>query len=156
MFTGSRYSSFAGAAVICHIFNLIMKHMHHARRDDNPQDFEYGKYWNRHRELDNLVSSAFMYLPESFRLPKHLKDPVAVHTNLNLHASTICLHNRAYEVAIEQNLPEHIKMVSKTRLETTAQEIVNIVKLTSHSNTGYVSINPVPAAVAFNVYSISC
>lgn len=139
VFTGSDYSSFAGAAVICHLFNQIMKHVHHAKRDDNPHDFDYGKYWHRHRELDILVSSAFMYLPENFRLPKHLKDPVAVHTNLNLHASTICLHNRAYEMAIEHNLPDDVKMRSKTRLETTAQEIVNIVKLTSHSNVGYVS-----------------
>lgn len=139
VFAGSHYSSFAGAAVICHLFNRIMKHVHHAKRDDNPQDFEYGNYWNRHRELDNLVSSAFMYLPENFRLPKHLKDPVAVHTNLNLFAATICLHNHAYEMADEHNLPEHVKLTSKTRLETTAQEIVNIVKLTSHSNAGYVS-----------------
>lgn len=139
VFTGSPYSSFAAAAVICHLFNQIMKHVHHAKQDDNPHDFDYGKYWNRHRELDILVSSAFMYLPDNFRLPKHLKDPVAVHTNLNLHASTICLHNRAYEMVIEHNLPEDVKLRSKTRLEATAQEIVNIVKLTSHSNVGYVS-----------------
>lgn len=116
-----------------------MKHVHHQKQDDNPENFEYGKYWVKHRELDNLISSAFMYLPENFRLPQHLKDPVAVSTNLNLHASTVCLHNRAYEMAVEHNLPEHVKMMSKTRLETTAQEIVNIVKLTSHTKAGYVS-----------------
>lgn len=142
VFTGAHYSSFAAAAVICHVFNRIMKHLQHDARQrdgDNPHDYEYGKFWTRHRELDNLVSSAFMYLPEHFRLPRHLKDPVAVHTNLNLHASTICLHNRAYEMAVEHNLPEHVKMATKTRLETTAHEVVHIAKLTSHSNSGYVS-----------------
>lgn len=80
-----------------------------------------------------------MFLPERFRLPNHLRNPVAVHTNLNLHASVICLHNSAYEIADENNLPQHVKDNSKTRLLTAAQEVVNIVKLTSHMNAGYVS-----------------
>ncbi|ROW12659.1 hypothetical protein VMCG_00177 [Cytospora schulzeri] len=137
VFTGSSYSSFAGAAIICHIFNQILKHVHRSKPGDFPDNFEHGPYWNRHRELDNLLSSAFMFLPEKFRLPKHVRDPVAVHTNLNLHASVICLHNSAYEMANEHNLPESVKQMSKTRLLTASQEIVNIVKLTSHANAGY-------------------
>lgn len=137
VFTGSSYSSFAGAAIVCHIFNQILKHVHRSKPGDGPDNFEYGRYWNKHRELDNLLSSAFMFLPEQFRLPKHVRDPVAVHTNLNLHASVICLHNSAYEMAIEHNLPETVKQTSKTRLLTASQEVVNIVKLTSHANAGY-------------------
>ncbi|KAF3770235.1 hypothetical protein M406DRAFT_236620, partial [Cryphonectria parasitica EP155] len=137
VFSGSPYSAFAGAAVICHLFNLIMKHVHHSRQDDAADDYEYGNYWNKHRELDNLLSSTFMFLPEGFRLPAHLRDPIAVHTNLNLHASVICLHNSAYEKAKEHNLPDVIKMTIKTRLVTAAQEVVHIVKMTSHSNAGY-------------------
>lgn len=139
VFSGAPFSSFAAAAVICHLFNLIMHHVHRSKPDDDPENYEYGRYWNRHRELDNLLSSAFMFLPERFRLPQNVRDPVAVHTNLNLHASLICLHNSAYEMARDFDLPEHVRQITKARLSTTAQEVVNIVKLTSHSNPGYVS-----------------
>ncbi|KUI65341.1 Transcriptional activator protein acu-15 [Cytospora mali] len=139
VFTGSSYSSFAGAAIICHICNQILKHVHRSKPGDHPDNFEYGPYWNTHRELDNLLSSAFMFLPERFRLPENLRDPVAVHTNLNLHAAVICLHNSAYEMANEHKLPDAVKETSKARLLTASQEVVNIVKLTSHSNAGYKS-----------------
>lgn len=145
VFTGSPYSSFAGAAVICHLFNQIMKHVHRKRSNDAPENYEYGRYWTRHRELDNLLSSAFMFLPERFRLPQNLRDPVAVNTNLNLHASLICLHNSAFERAHEHNLADHIKQLTKARLFTAAQEIVNIVKMASHTNAGYVSFPQCPS-----------
>ncbi|ROV90275.1 hypothetical protein VSDG_08186 [Cytospora chrysosperma] len=137
IFTGSSYSSFAGAAIICHIFNQILKHVHRSKPSDCADNFQYGPYWNKHRELDNLLSSTFMYLPEQFQLPKNVRNPVAVHTNLNLHASVICLHNSAYEMADEHNLPEAVKQMSKTRLLTASQEIVSIMKLTNQSNAGY-------------------
>lgn len=137
VFRGSSYSSFAGAAIICHIFNQILKHVHRSKPGDCPDNFEYGPYWNKHRELDNLLSSAFMFLPERFRLPKNVRDPVAVHTNLNLHAAVICLHNSAYEMASEHKLPETVAQTSRARLLTASQEVVNVVKLTSHANAGY-------------------
>lgn len=139
VFTGSSYSSFAAAAVICHVFNRVMKHANRSQPDDCPANFEYGKYWNRHRELDNLLSGAFMFLPERFRLPQNVRDPVAHNTNLNLHAAVICLHNSAYEMANEHNLPDRLKLMLKTRLLSASNEVVNIVNLTSHTNPGYVS-----------------
>lgn len=81
-----------------------------------------------------------MFLPERLRLPKHIRSPIAVHTNLNLHAAIICLHNAACDKADQFKLPAHIKKTSLDRLTTAAQEIVNIMKLTSHINTGYVSL----------------
>ncbi|KAK2604521.1 hypothetical protein N8I77_007445 [Diaporthe amygdali] len=154
VFTGSSYSSFAGAAVICHIFNQILKHVHRSKPDDGRDDFDYGRYWNKHRELDNILSSAFMFLPERFRLPNSMRDPVAVHTNLNLHASIICLHNSAYEMTKEHDLPDHVKQTSKTRVLTAAQEIVTIVKVTSHSNAGYRSpLVALALYVASSVYT---
>ncbi|PSR78720.1 hypothetical protein BD289DRAFT_508902 [Coniella lustricola] len=137
VFTGSSYSSFAGAAVICHIFNRIMKQVHRSKPSDSPDNYEYGRFWNNHRELDNMLSSVFMFLPEGLRIPAHMKDPVAVHTNLNLHASVICLHNCAYEKAVEHGFPENVRTMLKTRLVTAAEEVVNIVKMTSHTNAGY-------------------
>lgn len=140
--------------MICYIFNAILKHVHRTKPDDGRGDYDYGKYWNKHRELDNMLSSAFMFLPERFRLPMSLRDPVAVHTNLNLHASVICLHNSAYEMTKEHDLPDHVRQTSKTRVLTAAQEIVTVVKMSSHSNVGYKSpLVALALYVASSVYT---
>ncbi|GAW11180.1 hypothetical protein ANO14919_005220 [Xylariales sp. No.14919] len=130
------YSSFAGSIVVCHLFNLILKHAHRPTENDNPENYEYGEYWKRHRDIDNTLSSAFMFLPESFRLPENYRESTAVNTNLNLHASIICLHHAALERIETYNLPESAKRMSEDRLGAAAQEIVNIMKLTSHLSSG--------------------
>ncbi|KAH9884481.1 hypothetical protein F4778DRAFT_800107 [Xylariomycetidae sp. FL2044] len=128
-FRGSKYSSFAGTIVICHVFNIILKHVHKPTPDDNPGDFENGAYWQRHREIDNLLTCAFMFLPDGFRLPGAYRDHTATHTNLNLHASTICLQHAAIERIDDYNLPDSAKKASLDRLATAAQEIITIVKM---------------------------
>lgn len=140
VFRGSNYSTFAGNVVICFLFNQLLKHAHRPMPDDRPEDADFGPFWKRHRELDNMLSSAFMFLPEPFRLPANIRDPIAVQANLNLHASVICLHNAACEKADKFKLPG-IKQKSRTRALTAAQEIVDIIKLTSHTKkSGYVSL----------------
>ncbi|KAI1378343.1 hypothetical protein F4677DRAFT_443557 [Hypoxylon crocopeplum] len=146
-FKGQAYSSFAGAIMVCHLFNEILKHVHKSKPDESPDNYEYGEFWQRHREIDNTLSSAFMCLPESFRLPENYRDQVAVHTNLNLHASVICLHHAAIDTIDTFKLPESAKKVSQDRLSTAAQEIVNIVKLTSHVNS-----NPKSPLAALSLY----
>lgn len=141
VFNGASYSGFAASVLVCHMYKQIIHHVHVQRPDDRPEDVEYGGYWNRHRELDTLLSSTFMFLPEMFRLPKHIRDPVATQTNLNLHASVICLHNAACEQADKHKLPGHVKKVSEDRRLMAAQEVVNIVKLTSHLKANYVSVS---------------
>lgn len=94
----------------------------------------------KHRELDNILSSAFMFLPEGFRLPGNLRNPTAVHTNLNLHAGVICLHHAAIDKIETFGLSGSLKALSQTRLRTAAEEIVNIVKLSSHVSPGFVSL----------------
>ncbi|KAI0597688.1 fungal-specific transcription factor domain-containing protein [Biscogniauxia sp. FL1348] len=131
-FNGKTYSSFAGNILVCHVFNRILKHVYHSRVDDQPDNYEHGEYWKRHRDIDNMLSSAFMFLPESSRLPENQRNPVAVHTNLNLHASVICLHHSAMEKIDAHKLPESAKIASQARLRMSAQEIINIVKLISH------------------------
>jgi hypothetical protein len=126
--------------MVCHIFNLILKHIRSKDPEDRPEDFDYGPWWNRHRHLDTTLSKAFMFIPDRFRLPKNLRDPVAVHTNLNLHASVICLQNAAIEQAEKQNFPEPPKQTIRDRRLCAANEIINIMKLTSHMTPGYVSV----------------
>ncbi|RYP67645.1 hypothetical protein DL769_005716 [Monosporascus sp. CRB-8-3] len=135
IFKGTRHSSFASAILVCHLFNRIMKHVQHPKQDDNSDNYEYGQYWERHRDIDNTVSNVFMFLPETARLPGNYRDPTAVNTNLNLHACVICLHHPAIDRIEAHNLPDHIKKLSHDRLSTAAQEIVNIMRSTSHMST---------------------
>lgn len=138
VFQGASYSTFGGNVVVCHVFNQLMKHAHRPMPNDHPDSLEYGPFWKRHGELDNMLSSAFMFLPERFRLPRSIRDPVAVQLNLNLHAAVICLHNTACEKADKFKLPR-IKQTSRTRALNSAQEIVDIIKLTSHTKEECVS-----------------
>ncbi|KAK8049982.1 hypothetical protein PG994_011712 [Apiospora phragmitis] len=154
---GYPYSSFASSVVICHFFNEILKHVHRPRLDDFPENYEFGRYWTRHRELDSTLSSAFMFLPEGFRLPDNFHDRTAVHTNLNLHASIICLHHAAIDKIDKHKLPNHLKKASQTRLLTAAQEIVNIMKTInatkSHPKTPLAALSLYSAA---SVYIYHC
>ncbi|KAK0737102.1 hypothetical protein B0T21DRAFT_157427 [Apiosordaria backusii] len=138
-FNGFDYSTYGGNVVICHIFNQIMKHAHCPMPTDRPDDLESGPFWQRHRELDNLLSTAFMFLHDRLRLPRNISDPVAVQTNMNLHAAIICLHNTSYEKADKLKLPLPVKQDSRTRALMAAGEIVNILKLTHNMKTGYKS-----------------
>jgi hypothetical protein len=101
-----------------------------------------GPFWIRHRELDNQLLSLFMFLPEQFRLPQHIREPVAIHTNLNLHASVICLHHAAIEMSTKYDLPQSLKQGSISRLRTAADEIANIIKMTVHNQSSFVSTRP--------------
>lgn len=126
---GAQYQTLAGVVVNCHIFKVLLSHINRFVPEDRPQDVDSGPFWQRHRDLDNMLSNTFMFLPERFRLPKNLLDPIAVRTTLNLHASTICLHNAAWSVADRYNLPDSLKNISKARSLAAAQEIVGIIKM---------------------------
>lgn len=86
-----------------------------------------------------------MFLPESFQLPRGLRNPAAVYTNLNLHAGVICLHHAAIEKIQLYKLPDPLKRASELRLRGAAEEIVNIVRLSSHINPGFVCSPEAPS-----------
>lgn len=132
VFEGASYAGFAGTIVTCQLFKSILRHVHRPKPDDNPEDMAHGGFWKRHRELDNQLSSVFMFLPERFQLPANTQDPGAIHVNLNLHASIICLHHAALELAERHGHPRAIIDESIRRLKTSAEEVVNIVKMTAH------------------------
>ncbi|PHH72878.1 hypothetical protein CDD83_4859 [Cordyceps sp. RAO-2017] len=134
VFQGGGYSSFAGAIVICLIYRSMLRHVHRPRPADRADDMLHGPFWERHRDLDNKLSSVFMFLPDKLRLPQSQRDPTAVHTNLNLHAAAITLHHAAIEKQELHGLPESVRKNSLDRLRTSAEEIVAIIKMTSHTS----------------------
>ncbi|KAG6304307.1 hypothetical protein E4U45_001727 [Claviceps purpurea] len=132
-FNGAPYSAFAATIVVCQIFRIMLKHVHRCRPSDRPQDMLDGPFWHRHRALDNKLSSIFMFLPARFVLSRGMRDPGAIHMNLNLHAAVIMLHHAALEKVEQHDLPRSVRELSLCRLRASAEEIVNIVKMTSHS-----------------------
>ncbi|KAG6007958.1 hypothetical protein E4U21_005319 [Claviceps maximensis] len=131
-FSGSSYSAFAATTIVCQIFRVILKHVHRCKPSDHPEDMLDGPFWNRHRELDNKLSSTFMFLPSKFVLPRALRDPGAIHMNLNLHAAVIILHHAALEKMEQHDLSSTVMETSLCRLRASAEAIVNIIKMTSH------------------------
>ena len=126
--------------MLCHIYKLVLEHVHRTRKTDRPEDLKTGPFWNRHRDLDNKIATIFMFLPQKMQLPQNYKDPSAVHTNLNLHAALIALHHAAIEQVDKQQLPEPVKAMSIARLKSSTNEIVTIVKMVAHSTAMFVSV----------------
>jgi hypothetical protein len=149
--SGASYSTFASAILVCHIFNLLSKHIHRPHPNDRAEDVDFGPFWTRHRDLDNTLSSLFIFLPEQYRLPKNVGSPVAVHTNMNLHASVIALHTCALDKLEKHNLSESMREGCRTRMLTSAREVVNIMRLSSHQSHAYRS-----PLVALALYGAGC
>uniref|UniRef100_A0A8H7N8K4 Xylanolytic transcriptional activator regulatory domain-containing protein n=1 Tax=Bionectria ochroleuca TaxID=29856 RepID=A0A8H7N8K4_BIOOC len=132
VFTGACHSAFATTLVICHIFKITLNHT---------SRHSYGAaFWKRHKDLDHKISSIFMFLPERFQLPDYKSNPVAAHTNLNLHATTICLHYAAVEMVDKHSHPEGTKRQSLGRMRISAEEIVEIIKTISPNSFIYKSV----------------
>ncbi|EHK20134.1 uncharacterized protein TRIVIDRAFT_122942, partial [Trichoderma virens Gv29-8] len=144
---GAPYGGFSGSIILNHILKAIMSHVHIIKPSDHPEDVMNGGFWKRHRRLDNQLSSLFMFMPDRFRLPENLRDPLATYINLNFHASVICLHHVALEIIEKHGLDGSLRKDSLCLLKNAAEEIVSIVKVTSHRSSLF--SNPL---CAFSLY----
>ncbi|KAL7933914.1 hypothetical protein V8C35DRAFT_302753 [Trichoderma chlorosporum] len=144
---GAPYGGFSGSLVLNHILKAIMSHVHLIKPSDQAEDVMNGAFWKRHRRLDNQLSCLFMFMPNRFRLPDNLQDPLATYINLNFHASVICLHHVALEIIEKKSLDGSLRKDSLRLLRNAAEEIVGIVKMTSHRSSLF--SNPL---CAFSLY----
>ncbi|EGR49450.1 uncharacterized protein TRIREDRAFT_77291, partial [Trichoderma reesei QM6a] len=129
---GAPYSGFTGFLVINEMLKSIMSHVHLIKSSDRPEDAINGAFWQRHRRLDNQLSTLFLFMPESFRLPDNIRDPLATYINLNFHACVICLHHVALEKIETHQLDDSLRKECHSLLKNAAEEIASIAKLTSH------------------------
>ncbi|KAL7808774.1 hypothetical protein V8C44DRAFT_335341 [Trichoderma aethiopicum] len=144
---GAPYSGFTGSLVINEMLKSIMSHVHLIKSSDQPEDPIHGAFWQRHRRLDNQLSTLFLFMPESFRLPENIRDPLATYINLNFHACVICLHHVALEKIETHGLDDSLRQECRNLLKNAAEEIASIAKLTSHRSSLY--SNPL---CAFSLY----
>ena len=124
-------SPFAGVVLMACLFGRNLTHLHRPDKNDNDHDLN-GEFWKRHRGLDNILLSISLSLPNHLRLPGGLNDPNIIMLNMNIHTSTICLHQAAIFKADKNRMPTQINAESKRRCIIAADQITSIMKMISH------------------------
>ncbi|TVY73279.1 Citrinin biosynthesis transcriptional activator ctnR [Lachnellula suecica] len=135
----SKLSSFAGVVLMACLFGRNLIHLHRPDDDDRDNDLN-GEFWKRHRNMDNILLNTSLSLPSHLKLPQGLPNPNIVFTNMNIHTSTICLHQAAIYKADKNGLPASISAESKVRCITAANEIASVMRMISHMDLS--SMNP--------------
>jgi hypothetical protein len=92
--------------------------------------------------MDNVLLNTALALPDALRLPSGLNDSNIVFMNMNIHTSTICLHQAAIFKADRNRMPARISAESKVRCITAAAEIASIMRQISHLDLSAVSVKP--------------
>ena len=139
-------SSFGGVVLMAHFFGCNLLHLQRPEPDDREHDIQ-GVFWKRHRSMDNTLLNTSLNLPLHLRLPAGVRDPNTVFLNLNIHTSTICLHQAAIFKAEQNNMPNSLIEQSNTRCLLAASEITSIMRLINHLDAS--GMNPF---MAFCVY----
>ncbi|KAF8847788.1 hypothetical protein BDZ45DRAFT_698912 [Acephala macrosclerotiorum] len=124
--THTRRSTASQSLRRCHI------HLHKSGPDECPDDLGNGEFWKRHRKMDNVLSSTFMFLPDHLRLPTAARNVNVVFIHMNIHASAICLHQAAILTAEKHSLDKGFIQQSRGRCILAAEEIANIMRLICH------------------------
>lgn len=127
----AKLNSFSAAVLMSSLFGQNLNHLHRPDEEDNDHDLN-GKFWKRHRKLDNILLNTSLCLPPQLKLPEGLQSPSVVYTNMCIHTSTICLHQAAIFKADKNRLPGAVGAESKVRCITAANEIASIMRMVSH------------------------
>ncbi|KAJ5047349.1 uncharacterized protein L3040_003176 [Drepanopeziza brunnea f. sp. 'multigermtubi'] len=135
----SKLSSFGGVVLMACLFGRNLIHLHRPDSDGRDGDLN-GEFWKRHRNMDNILLNTSLSMPSHLKLPNGISDPNIVFTNMNIHTSTICLHQAAIYKADKNHLSSSISAESKLRCITAAHEITHVMRMVSHMDLS--SMNP--------------
>ncbi|CBX92795.1 hypothetical protein IAQ61_005843, partial [Plenodomus lingam] len=128
------------------MFGRNLLHLHRPGPNDNDHDIN-GGFWNRHREIEQILLQTSLGLPDHLRLPTNLASPNVVFANMCIHTSVICLHQAAIFKADKYRLPARVGNESKIRCVTAAAEIASIMRMISHMDLS--AMNPF---ISFCIY----
>jgi len=134
-----RLSSFGGVILSACLFGHNYEHLHLQGSDERPDDLINGDFWKRHRKMDNDLSNTFMFLPDHLRLPSGIRDLNVVFLHMNIHASTICLHQAAVATAEKNRLDRSFIKRCQTRCLMAAEEIASTMRLITHMDATYMN-----------------
>jgi len=127
----AQLSAFASVVLMAALFGRNLIHLHRTDPDDRDDDVEQGEFWRRHRHMDNILINTSLSLPAHLKLPHGIMDPNIIFTNMNIHTSTICLHQAAIFKADKNRLPPRVSNESKHRCIVAAAHIASIMKMIS-------------------------
>lgn len=128
----SHISPYGGVVLSAALFGHNFQHLHRTGPNERPEDIANGEFWKRHRKMDNVLSNTFMFLPDHLRLPYGLRDMNTVFLHMNIHASSICLHQAAVQTAERHKTGSSVIRQSRSRSIMAAEEITNLMRLVSH------------------------
>jgi hypothetical protein len=132
-------SSTSAVILISCILGRNLTHLHRPTPHDNEEDLN-GTFWQRHRQLENLLDNIALSIPDHLRIPSGLPDPNVIFMNMLLHTSVICLHQAAIFKADRNKLNVNIIHDSRQRCLSGAAEIARIMKMMSHVDLTTVSL----------------
>ncbi|KAK2626795.1 hypothetical protein QTJ16_003970 [Diplocarpon rosae] len=135
----SKLSPFGSVVLMACLFGRNLTHLHRPDSDGRDGDIN-GEFWKRHRKIDNILLNTSLSMPSHLKLPNGIASPNIVFANMNIHTSTICLHQAAIYKAEKNHLPSSIGAGSKARCITAANEISNVMRMVSHMDLS--SMNP--------------
>jgi hypothetical protein len=124
-------SSVAAVNMLSCLFGRNMNHMFRPGpedRDKNP----HGEFWNRHMNMDNILSTIALMLPDELRLPAGMSDPNVIFLNLGIHTAAICIHQAAISRSDQNNSSVRTTSASRARCLTAAIEVAGIMRQISH------------------------
>ncbi|KAI9644866.1 hypothetical protein NHQ30_006893 [Ciborinia camelliae] len=127
----SKLSPFAGIVLMASLFGRNLLHLHRSDPDARDNDLN-GEFWKRHRNMDNILQNTSHSLPFHLKISHGMANPNIVFMNMNIHASTICLHQAAIFKAEKNRLPDSVATESIARAIDAAKKIANIMQLISH------------------------
>ncbi|KAL7276349.1 hypothetical protein RUND412_000652 [Rhizina undulata] len=127
----SDLSPYGGVCLMACLFGRNLIHLHRPDSEEEDNDLN-GEFWRRHRHMDNILLNIALSLPSHFRLPGGINDQNVVFTNMNIHTSTICLHQAAIFKAEKNRMASTVSAESKIRCITAAAEIASIMRMVSH------------------------
>ncbi|KAI9794688.1 MAG: hypothetical protein M1833_007404 [Piccolia ochrophora] len=124
----SSLSPFAGVVLMACLFGRNLIHLHRPEPDDCDDDHENGAFWKRHRTLENILYTTTVSLPAHLKLPAGVTDANIVFLNMNIHTSTICLHQAAIFKADKNRLPASMNPFISFCLYVAARVFVQYLK----------------------------
>lgn len=142
----SKLQPFGGIVLTAALFGRNLLHLHRPGAEDRDEDLN-GGFWTRHRNIETVLLSTSLNLPDELRLPAGVSDPNVVFMNMSLHTSSICLHQAAIFKADKYRLPVNVSNESKIRCVTAAAEIASLMRMVSHMDLS--AMNPF---ISFCVY----
>jgi hypothetical protein len=136
-------SAFGSVCLMAALFGRNLVHLHRPDVNDLESDLN-GEFWKRHRHMDSILLNTSLSLPLHLKMPNGINNPNIVFANMNIHTSTICLHQAAVYKADKNHLPASVSKESKMRCINSANEIASIMRMISHLDLASVCLPPRP------------